>query len=188
MCNSVDVRANEPICVRIVDLMLCNTDLQAIVSLRTFLLSLIKPIRSTVRTHIQMIQSSVLLKYLPFFTFLRRQAPKIAAEVQRAYVSSARTYYETSFRRYARALGQVKARATERVEYLGGNSATENVQAALINAKVIGAVPSEKKTEKKPFRVEHKYSRLEGEPVITLPQAEDPNFVSREQAQLVARS
>lgn len=131
-----------------------------------------------------MIQSSVLLKYLPFFTFLRRQAPKIAAEVQCAYVASARTYYETSFRRYARALGQVKARArgagTERVEYLGGNSAAETVQAALINAKVIGAVPTSNGTgeNRRPFRAELKYSRLAGEPVITLPQAEDPNFVS----------
>lgn len=81
--------------------------LQAIASLRQFLLNMLKPIRASVKTNIHIIQSSILLKYLPFFHFLKRQAPKIAQEVQRAYVVSARAYYETCFRRYARSLAQI---------------------------------------------------------------------------------
>jgi hypothetical protein len=84
-----------------------NTSSQAIASLRQFLLNMLKPIRASVKTNIHIIQSSILLKYLPFFHFLKRQAPKIAAEVQRAYVVSARAYYETCFRRYARAMSQI---------------------------------------------------------------------------------
>jgi hypothetical protein len=84
-----------------------NASSQAITSLRQFLLNMLKPIRASVKTNIHIIQSSILLKYLPFFHFLKRQAPKIAAEVQRAYVVSARAYYETCFRRYARAMSQI---------------------------------------------------------------------------------
>lgn len=81
---------------------------QAIVSIRLFLLSLIRPIRASVRTNIQVVQSTTLLKYRSLFRFLRRQAPKAADEVQRAYVVSARAYYETCFRRYARSLGVIR--------------------------------------------------------------------------------
>lgn len=56
----------------------------------------------------QVIQTSVLLKYCSLFAFLQRQAPAVAVELQRAYVGAARVYYETGFRRYARSLGVVK--------------------------------------------------------------------------------
>jgi len=56
----------------------------------------------------QVIQTSVLLKYAPLFAFLQRQAPAVATELQRAYVGAARVYYETGFRRYARSLGVIK--------------------------------------------------------------------------------
>jgi hypothetical protein len=72
------------------------------------MLSLIRPIRSSVRTNIQVVQTSILLKYRPLFQFLSRHAPKLADEVQRAYVVSARAYYETCFRRYARSLGVIR--------------------------------------------------------------------------------
>lgn len=45
--------------------------------------------------------------------FLQRQAPKVAAEIQRAYVVNARSYYETSFRRYVRALSTIKVSLSE---------------------------------------------------------------------------
>lgn len=162
---------------------------------------MIKPIRATVSTNIQMIQSSILLKYLPFFSFLRRQAPKIAAEVQRVYVNSARTYYETSFRRYTRALGHVKARTIDRLEYIGGSSTAETVQAALINATSISG-SSARKTDvagAQEFKANLAYSRMydgesgtgtgdgagmerKPEPVITLPQAEDKDFIAPPEA------
>ena len=76
------------------------------------------PIRSSVTTNMQVIQTSVLLKYKPLFGFLQRQVHDVANELQRAYVGAARVYYETGFRRYARSLGRVKVwrslRARER--------------------------------------------------------------------------
>lgn len=104
---------------------LLNPSLQAIASLRQFLLNMLKPIRASVKTNIHIIQSSILLKYLPFFHFLKRQAPKIAQEVQRAYVVSARAYYETCFRRYARSLSQI---AVSRV-FLNGLLRSSSAQA-----------------------------------------------------------
>jgi hypothetical protein len=56
----------------------------------------------------QVLQTSVLLKYSPLYAFLYRQARDVAQEVQRAYVGAARLYYETGFRRYSRSLGYVK--------------------------------------------------------------------------------
>jgi hypothetical protein len=56
----------------------------------------------------QVIQTSILLKYHPLFAFLQRQAPNVAHELQRAYVGAARAYYETGFRRYVRSLGWIK--------------------------------------------------------------------------------
>jgi vacuolar protein sorting-associated protein 52 len=56
----------------------------------------------------QVMQTSILLKYRPLFGFLQRQAPNVAHEVQRSYVGAARMYYETGFRRYIRSLGVIK--------------------------------------------------------------------------------
>lgn len=84
------------------------TLLQAATKLRAFFLALFQPIRSSVTTNMQVIQTSVLLKYSPLFGFLQRHAPAVATELQRAYVGAARLYYETGFRRYARTLGVIK--------------------------------------------------------------------------------
>lgn len=56
----------------------------------------------------QVIQTSVLLKYSSLYSFLRRQAPAVAIELKRAYIGAARVYYETGFRRYTRSLGVIK--------------------------------------------------------------------------------
>lgn len=56
----------------------------------------------------QVLQTSIILKYKPLFGFLQRQAANVAQEVQRAYMGAARTYYETGFRRYSRSLGLIK--------------------------------------------------------------------------------
>lgn len=63
-------------------------------------------------------QTSVLMKYAPLFAFLQRQARSVAEELQRTYVTAARTYYETGFRRYIRSLGWIKARTVEKPELI----------------------------------------------------------------------
>ncbi|TFK43659.1 vacuolar sorting protein [Crucibulum laeve] len=88
----------------------------AATKLRSFFLALFQPIRSNVTTNMQVIQTSILLKYGPLFAFLKRQAPSVAQEVQRSYVGAARVYYETGFRRYSRSLGWIKARTVEKFE------------------------------------------------------------------------
>ena len=96
--------------------------LRALTQLPPFLLSLIRPLRSAstgLSTNLAVLQTSLLLKYQPFYAFLFRQSPRLAKQVERGYVNAARAYYETGMRRYARALGQIKARTTEKSEMIG---------------------------------------------------------------------
>lgn len=88
----------------------------AATKLRGFFLALFQPIRGSVTTNMQVVQTSVLLKYSSLFAFLQRQAPAVANELQRAYVGAARLYYETGFRRYSRSLSYVKSRGAEKFE------------------------------------------------------------------------
>ncbi|KAJ8086801.1 Vacuolar protein sorting-associated protein 52 [Marasmius tenuissimus] len=84
--------------------------------LRAFFLALLQPIRSSVTTNMQVLQTSVFLKYRSLFSFLQRQSAPVANELQRAYLGVARTYYETGFRRYIRSLGWIKGRQVEKFE------------------------------------------------------------------------
>ncbi|TCD70828.1 hypothetical protein EIP91_001518 [Steccherinum ochraceum] len=88
----------------------------AATKLRSFFLNMLQPIRTSMTTNMQVLQTSIFAKYRPLFAFLQHQAPTVASEVQRAYIGAARTYYETGFRRYSRSLGWVKARAVEKPE------------------------------------------------------------------------
>ncbi|KAJ7068419.1 vacuolar sorting protein [Mycena amicta] len=88
----------------------------AATKIRAFFLALFQPIRTNVTTNMQVMQTSVLLKYRPLFSFLQRQAPNVAHELQRSYIAAARVYYETGFRRYARSLGWIKGRTVEKFE------------------------------------------------------------------------
>ncbi|KAJ7228512.1 vacuolar sorting protein [Mycena pura] len=88
----------------------------AATKLRAFFFALFQPIRTNVTTNMQVVQTSVLLKYRPLFAFLQRQAPNVAHELQRSYIAAARVYYETGFRRYARSLGWIKSRTIEKPE------------------------------------------------------------------------
>lgn len=83
---------------------------QTATKLRAFFMALLQPIRTSVTTNMQVVQTSIFLKYRSLFGFLQRQAANVAQEVQRAYVGAARTYYETGFRRYSRSLGWIKVR------------------------------------------------------------------------------
>lgn len=82
--------------------------IKAATKLRTFFLALLQPIRTSVTTNMQVMQTSIFVKYRVLYAFLQRQAPNVAGEVQKAYTGTARTYYETGFRRYVRSLGWIK--------------------------------------------------------------------------------
>ncbi|PPQ77350.1 hypothetical protein CVT25_010932, partial [Psilocybe cyanescens] len=111
----------------------------AATKLRAFFQALFLPIRSSVTTNMQVIQTSVLLKYNSLFGFLQRQAPAVATELQRAYVGAARLYYETGFRRYARTLGVVKTRTVEKFESLVNMHSEPNIDLTrLQHAKIDG--------------------------------------------------
>ncbi|THH15380.1 hypothetical protein EW146_g5088 [Bondarzewia mesenterica] len=88
----------------------------AATKLRAYFLALLDPVRTSMTTNMQVIQTSVFLKYRSLYAFLMRQAPNVAQEVQKAYISAARTYYETGFRRYMRSLGWIKARTIEKAD------------------------------------------------------------------------
>ncbi|TFK92227.1 Vps52-domain-containing protein [Polyporus arcularius HHB13444] len=97
----------------------------AATKLRAFFLSMLEPMRTSMTTNLQMIQSSVWMKYRPLFVFLQRHAPGVANEVQRAYVGAARTFFETGFRRYLRALSWIKARTAEKAESITSETSPE---------------------------------------------------------------
>lgn len=109
--------------VQEIDTVLEGFRTKALTLLPPFLLGLIRPLRSTSKglsTNLAVLQTSLLLKYQPFFAFLNRRSPKLAKQVERGYVNAARAYYETGIRRYARALGTIKA-----VEKVNRESALE---------------------------------------------------------------
>lgn len=87
--------------------------LQASTKLRAFFLALLQPIRASMTTNMHVIQTTVFLKYRSLYAFLLRNAVNVATEVQKAYVATARTYYETGFRRYMRSLGWIKVSGDE---------------------------------------------------------------------------
>ncbi|KAH0587741.1 hypothetical protein H2248_006500 [Termitomyces sp. 'cryptogamus'] len=131
----------------------------AATKLRAFFLALFEPIRSNVTTNMQVIQTSVLLKYNGFFAFLQRQAPDVAHEVQRSYVGAARVYYETGFRRYARSLTLIKARFVEKHENIVASEREKDLQVDLERlafAKIVGpgvtlAYMADDKSHKEPI-------------------------------------
>jgi len=78
-------------------------------------MAILKPIKSSMTTNMQVIQTSVFLKYRPLYTFLQRRAPNIASEFQKSYIAAARVYYETGFRRYTRSLSWIKVNTEGRL-------------------------------------------------------------------------
>ena len=108
---------------------------KALTQLPPFLLALIRPLKSAstgLSTNLAVLQTTLLLKYQPFYTFLYRQSPRLAKQVERGYINAARAYYETGMRRYARALGQIKSRTVEKSDLIGVVS-SEAAQAVLSN-------------------------------------------------------
>jgi hypothetical protein len=109
--------------------------LKAMHVLPPFLLTLIRPLRSTSKglsTNLAVMQTSLLLKYQPFYAFLVRQSPRQAKQVERGYVNAARGYYETAMRRYARTLTQVRLRTPQTPDLIGVVFADEVAAAAVV--------------------------------------------------------
>ncbi|WVR09528.1 hypothetical protein IAU60_006596 [Kwoniella sp. DSM 27419] len=146
---------------------------KALTVLPPFLLSLIRPLKSASKglsTNLAVLQTSLLLKYQPFYAFLLRHSPRIAKEVERGYVNAARAYYETGTRRYARALGVIKARTVEKANLIGVVS-SEAAQAVLNNT----SAQSQRHTRE---RLKFKDLDVEGEEgaVVLGYEADDKDF------------
>ncbi|OSC96811.1 Vps52-domain-containing protein [Trametes coccinea BRFM310] len=127
----------------------------AATKLRTFFLSLLEPIKSSMTTNLQVIQSSVWMKYRPLYVFLQRHAPNVAHEIQRTYAATVRTYYETGFRRYLRGLSWIKARTVEKSE------------------TIVSGAGESPDPETDPARLS--YARVEGPSVVMAYMADDKN-------------
>ncbi|KAF7301810.1 Vacuolar sorting protein [Mycena indigotica] len=131
----------------------------AATKIRAFFIALFQPIRTNVTTNMQVMQTSVLLKYRPLFSFLHRQAPNVAHELQRSYIAAARVYYETGFRRYARSLTWIKSRTVEKFEPIVSSERERDVVVdsnRLEHAKIEGpsvtlAYMADDKTHKSPI-------------------------------------
>ena len=87
---------------------------QAASKLRPYLLSPLAPIKKHLSANLALLQSVLLTSQRPLYGFLARHAPRVAIDVQREYVGRARLYFETGFRRYARALAGARDRARKR--------------------------------------------------------------------------
>lgn len=88
-------------------------------ALRSFLINLFTPYRTSITPNLTVLQTSILVKYRSFFAFLQRHSARAAHEVQKAYISTVQWYYETGFRRYVRALERIRARSVSREDAIG---------------------------------------------------------------------
>ena len=151
--------------------------LQTATKLRAFFLALLQPIRTSMTTNMHVLQTTVFLKYRPLYAFLLRHAANVATEVQKAYVATARTYYETGFRRYMRSLGWIKVCEDVR------RSRAPFVLICIMQARTIEKDPGlvsaldgpEKQTETYLERLRH--ARIEGPGVALAYMADDKTYV-----------
>ncbi|KAI8459709.1 Sac2 family-domain-containing protein [Phakopsora pachyrhizi] len=102
--------------------------------IRSFFINSLDPFRTSINTNLQITQSSILLKYQALFQFLQRHSPKISHDVQKAYVGTARWYFETGLRRYVRALEKIRSRGWTRI---GPISQLQNPQFELDSSVVL---------------------------------------------------
>ncbi|WWC71486.1 uncharacterized protein I206_105444 [Kwoniella pini CBS 10737] len=115
--------------------------IKALIVLPSFLLSLIKPLKSSSKglsTNLAILQNNLLLKYQPFYEFLYKHNGKIAKTVERGYVNAARSYYETGFRRYARSLSLINSRNIEKSELIGTLSTSSDSSTIIGNGNSNG--------------------------------------------------
>ena len=128
-------------------------------------------------TNMHVLQTTVFLKYRPLYAFLLRNAANVATEVQKAYVATARTYYETGFRRYMRSLGWIKV--CENVRQFRAPFVLRRVMQARTIEKDPGLVSALDSPEKQPEthlkRLSH--ARIEGPGATLAYMADDKTFV-----------
>lgn len=150
--------------------------------IRAFFMAILKPIKSSMTTNMQVIQSSVLLKYRPLYTFLQRRAPNVALEFQKSYIAAARVYYETGFRRYTRSLSWIKVSSVGRLVFLV-QSDFHFYQARTVE-KVESFVSSEVTLSFDLSRLE--YARIDGPGVTLAYMSDDKNYVGSSHRILVS--
>lgn len=80
--------------------------------IRTMFVEALTPLRTSIAHDLYALQQSVLRPRRPLYVFLQRLAPRQAHEVQKFYVSTAKWYFETGFRRYVRALERIRVRSS----------------------------------------------------------------------------
>ncbi|KAH8929151.1 Vps52/Sac2 [Atractiella rhizophila] len=148
--------------------------LKASDSLRTFLISLLAPLRVSTSVNVQIHQASILLKYRSFFAFLQRHSARIAHEVQKAYIGTVRWYFETSFRRYVRGLEKVRVRSMEKRELITGSIGESGGLLARKPTMVTQAQENDKLIEG--YLSRRVFSKVDGVPVTPAYQGDDVNF------------
>ncbi|KAG8880252.1 hypothetical protein FRB97_000964 [Tulasnella sp. 331] len=109
----------------------------AATKIRAFFNAMLQPIRTNISTNMNVLQTSIFLKYASLYTFLQRQAKPVAQEIQRAYVGCAKLYYETGFRRYARSLGYIKIRTIDKQALIGDMTAEQGPPTAFVDVNRI---------------------------------------------------
>ncbi|KLO11242.1 hypothetical protein SCHPADRAFT_921851, partial [Schizopora paradoxa] len=101
----------------------------AATKMRSFFFAVIQPIKASMNTNMQVLQTSVLIKYRSLYEFLQNFAEDVAKEIQRTYVIAARVYYETGFRRYTRSLGWIKSRVPAKADLIAAVDSTASFAA-----------------------------------------------------------
>ncbi|KAG9017341.1 hypothetical protein FRB95_013845 [Tulasnella sp. JGI-2019a] len=105
----------------------------AATKIRAFFNAMMQPIRTNISTNMNVLQTSVFLKYAPLYAFLQRQAKPVAQEIQRAYIGCAKLYYETGFRRYTRNLGYIKLRTVDKQLLIGDVTTDQGVPTVFVD-------------------------------------------------------
>lgn len=111
---------------------------KAVPKIRPYLIQAFSTFKSSVTANLQVLQSSVLLRptHRGLYCMLARRAPRAAQEVQRAYLSAARLYFETGFRRYTRSLERIRSRS---LGFQGSTSGSTPSHAASAATEQVGS-------------------------------------------------
>ena len=125
-------------------------------------------------TNMQVLQTSVFIKYRSLYEFLQSQAQDVAREIQRAYVAATRVYYETGFRRYLRILGWVKVSLLNQFE----RSHISNLHKARSAEKSETIATSDPNANNLVEESRLVYAKIEGPAAVQAYVAEDKNYVS----------
>lgn len=154
------------------------TTLKAATKIRAYFLSMMQPIRTSISTNINVLQTSVFLKYHPLYVFLQRYARPVAQEIQRAYIGCAKLYYETGFRRYTRNLGYIKVRFPRRYQVHSIDAFTLLKARSVDKQVLLGDVANEQGVPAPYVDAERiPFAKLDGPNTTLAYQADDKSYV-----------